>query len=59
MIEIISELKRKVAGEKLEPEQLKELIRGGYVYRNGDEHQLTDLGREVLAEPGVYPRAAH
>jgi hypothetical protein len=30
MKEIISELKRQVEGEKPEPEQLKELIRGGY-----------------------------
>jgi hypothetical protein len=34
---IIRELKRQAAGEKLEPEQLKGLIRAGYVYRNGDE----------------------
>jgi Txe/YoeB family toxin of Txe-Axe toxin-antitoxin module len=53
MKQIIRELKRQVAGEKLEPEQLKGLIRGGYVYRNGDEHQLTDMGREALAQPGV------
>jgi Txe/YoeB family toxin of Txe-Axe toxin-antitoxin module len=53
MKQIIRELKRQVAGEKLEPEQLKGLIRGGYVYRNGDEHRLTDLGREALAQPGV------
>jgi hypothetical protein len=56
MKQIIRELKRQVAGEKLEPEQLKGLIRGGYVYRNGDEHLLTDMGREALAQPGVYPR---
>jgi hypothetical protein len=35
-----SRLKRQAAGEKLAPEQLKGLIRAGYVYRNGDEHFL-------------------
>jgi hypothetical protein len=59
MKQIIRELKRQVAGEKLEPEQLKGLIRGGYVYRNGDEHLLTDMGREPLAQPGVYPGVTH
>jgi hypothetical protein len=44
------------AGEKLAPEQLKGLIRAGYVYRNGDEHVLTDKGRDALAQPGVYPQ---
>jgi hypothetical protein len=36
------------------------LIRAGYVYRNGDEHFLTDRGRDALAElrapPGDYSR---
>ena len=54
--QIIRELKRLFAGEKLEPEQLRGLIRAGYVYRNGDEHLLTDKGRDALAQPGVYPR---
>jgi hypothetical protein len=54
MRQIIRELKRQAAGE-LEPEQLKGLIRAGYVYRNGDEHLLTSQGREALAQPGVYP----
>jgi hypothetical protein len=54
--QIIRELRRQAAGEKLEPEQLKGLIRAGYVYRNGDEHLLTDMGRDALAQPGVYPR---
>jgi hypothetical protein len=40
MNQIIRELKRLVAGEKLEPEQLRGLIRAGYVYRNDDEHLL-------------------
>jgi hypothetical protein len=53
MKQIIRELKRQVAGEKLEPEQLSWLIRGGYVYRNGDEHQLTDMGRKALAQLGI------
>ena len=55
MKQMIRELKRQVAGEKLEPEQLKGLIRAGYVYRNGDEHLLTGMGRDALAQPGVYP----
>jgi hypothetical protein len=55
MKQIIRELKRQAAGEKLEPEQLKGLIRAGYVYRNGDEHLLTGMGRDALARPGVYP----
>jgi hypothetical protein len=33
------------------------LIRAGYVYRNGDEYLLTDMGREALAQLGVYPGA--
>ena len=53
MKQIVRELKRQVAGEKLEPEQLRALIRAGYVYRNGDEHLLTDMGREAMAQPGV------
>jgi hypothetical protein len=40
MKQMIRELKRQVAGETLAPEQLKGLIRAGYVYRNGDEHLL-------------------
>jgi hypothetical protein len=55
MKQIIRELKRQVAGEKLDPEQLKGLVRAGYVYRNEDEHLLTDQGRQALAQPGVYP----
>jgi hypothetical protein len=57
MKQIIRELKRQVAGEKLELEQLKGLIRAGYIYRNGDEHHLTDMRRDALAQPGVYPSA--
>jgi hypothetical protein len=57
MKQIIRELKQQAAGEKLEPEQLKGLIRAGYVYRNGDEHLLTDMGRNALVQPGVYPGA--
>jgi hypothetical protein len=56
MEQIIRELKRQAAGEKLEPEQLKALIRAGYVYRNGDEHLPTARGCDALARPGVYPR---
>jgi len=58
MNQVIRELKRQLAGEKLAPEQLKGLIRAGYVYRNGDEHVLTDKGRDALAQPSVYPREA-
>jgi hypothetical protein len=57
MKQIIRELKRLVAGEKLEPEQLRGLIRAGYVYRNG-EHLLTDEGRNALARSGVQPGVA-
>jgi hypothetical protein len=57
MKQIIRELKRQAAGEKLEPEQIKGLIRAGYVYRDGDKHLLTDMGRDALAQPGVYPNA--
>ena len=58
MKQVIRELKRQVAGEKLELEQLKGLIRAGYIYRNGDEHLLTDMGRNALSQPGVYPEVA-
>jgi len=53
MNQIIRKLKRQAAGEKLSPEQLKALIRAGYIYRNGDEHHLTTEGREALAQAGV------
>jgi hypothetical protein len=56
MKQMIRELKRQVAGEQLEPEQLKGLIRAGYIYRNGDEHLLTGMGHDALAQPGVYPQ---
>ena len=59
MEQIIRELKRQLAGEKLTPEQLKGLIRAGYVYRNGDEHHLTPQGREALAQAGVTLEGAH
>jgi hypothetical protein len=49
MIEVIRELKRQSAGETLAPEQLKGLIRAGYIYRNGDEYGLTEKGRDALA----------
>jgi hypothetical protein len=55
MNQIIRELKRQAAGEKLAPEQLRGLIRAGYVYRNGDEHFLTDKGRDALAQLRVQP----
>jgi hypothetical protein len=59
MNQIIRELKRLFAGEKLEPEQLKGLIRAGYVYRNGDEHLLTEKGRDALARLGMHPGVAN
>jgi hypothetical protein len=59
MNQIIRELKRQFAGEKLEPEQLKGLIRAGYLYRNGDEHLLTERGRDALAQLGVHPGVAN
>jgi hypothetical protein len=59
MNQIIRELKRQFAGQKLAPEQLNGLIRAGYVYRNGDEHLLTDKGRDALAQSGVNPMVAH
>jgi hypothetical protein len=58
MNQVIRELKRQSAGETLAPEQLKGLIRAGYVYRNGDEYVITDKGRDALAQPGVYPQEA-
>jgi hypothetical protein len=47
------ELKRQFAGGPLAPEQLQGLIRAGYVYRNGDDHILTDKGRDALARACV------
>ena len=40
---------------KLAPERLERPIRGGYVYRNDDEHFLTDKGRDALAQLRVQP----
>jgi hypothetical protein len=45
MDQIIRELKRQLAGEKLTPEELKGLIRADYIYRSGDDHHLTARGR--------------
>jgi hypothetical protein len=59
MDQIIRELKRQFAGERLTPEQLKGLIRAGYVYRNGEEHYLTPEGRAALARAGVSPERTH
>jgi hypothetical protein len=50
MNQIIRELNRQSAGEKLAPEQFKALIRAGYVHRHGDGHFLTDKGRDALAQ---------
>jgi hypothetical protein len=57
MNQVIRELKRQFAGEKLAPEQLKGLIRAGYVYRNGDEHLLTEKGRDALARSDLPERS--
>jgi hypothetical protein len=56
MYQIIRELKQQFAGEKLEPEKLKGLIRAGYVYRNGDLHLLTEKGHDALSKTGREPR---
>jgi len=55
MEQIIRELKRQLAGEKLTPEQLNRLVRADYIYRSGCEHHLTARGREVLAQAGPKP----
>ena len=44
---------------RIAAEQLKGLIRAGYVYRNGDEHLLTEKGRAALAQLGVHPGVAN
>jgi hypothetical protein len=53
MDQIMRELVRQVAGNALEPEQLQGLIRAGYVYRNDEDHILTDKGRDALARPAL------
>jgi hypothetical protein len=50
MGQITRELVRRVAGNALAPEQLR---RAGYVYRHGEDHILTDKGRDALARSGV------
>jgi hypothetical protein len=57
VIEVIRELERQFAGEALAPEQLKGLIRAGYIYRNGNEYGLTDKGRDALARSGLPGRS--
>jgi hypothetical protein len=59
MQQIIGDLKRQAAGQKLEPEQLKALIRAGYVYRIDDEHHLTTRGREALYQAGASAADKH
>jgi hypothetical protein len=51
--QIMRELVRMVAGAALAPDQLQGLIRAGYVYRNEEDHILTDKGRDALARSGV------
>jgi hypothetical protein len=54
MNQIIRELKRHFTGGTLEPEQLKGLIRAGYVYRNGAERcnpPRCAIGRPEVEEP--------
>jgi hypothetical protein len=53
MDQIMRELVRNFTGGALAPEQLKGLIRAGYVYRNGEDHILTDKGRDALARSGI------
>jgi hypothetical protein len=53
MDQIMRELVRHVTGGALGPEQLQGLIRAGYVYRNDEDHILTDNGRDALARSGV------
>jgi hypothetical protein len=53
MDQIMRELVRKFTGGALAPEQLQGLIRAGYVYRNGEDHILTDKGRDALARSGI------
>jgi hypothetical protein len=45
--------------QQVPPEQLKGLIRAGYVYRNGDEHLLTGMGRDAPARAGVNAACEH
>src|ERR1700675_5003699 len=58
MKQMIRELKRQVAGEKLEPEQLKGLIRAGYVYRNGEEPSSLAWGTLPSLSQGCTPAGA-
>ena len=59
MDQIMRELVRKVTGGALAPEQIRGLIRAGYVYKRGEDHVLTDKGRDVLARSGILvPPAA-
>jgi hypothetical protein len=59
MDQIMRELVRKVSGGALAPEEIQGLIRAGYVYRNGENHILTDKGRDALARSGIVaPPAA-
>jgi hypothetical protein len=53
MDQIMRELVRHVGGGALAPEQLKGLIRAGYVYRIGEDHIITDKGRDALTRSGV------
>jgi hypothetical protein len=54
--ECVAIIVQSVAGQWQKISPLKGLIRAGYVYRNGDEHLLTDKGRDALAQSGVQPR---
>jgi hypothetical protein len=40
-----------IEGTEIDGAACKGLIRAGYVYRNGDEYLLTDMGRHALAQP--------
>jgi hypothetical protein len=60
MDQIMRELVRKFTGGALASEQIQGLIRAGYVYRNGEDHILTDKGRDALVRSGIgIPPAAN
>jgi hypothetical protein len=59
MDQIMRELVRHIAGAALALAQLQGLIRAGHVYRNDDDHILTDKSRDALTRSGVTPPAAN
>jgi hypothetical protein len=60
MDQIMRELVLHVGGGALAPVQLQGLIRAGYVYRIGEDHIITDKGRDAPTRSGVVtPPAAN